>query len=123
MHTACTLVGASLLLSSKLGYDARELAEPRLRSGAPVCFQDMLHQLWSLTCCLQNPADNDVKLSTAPDPTGATHWGQQVFYVNPPVDCAPNDMLSATLTLTRKKENHRLLKVEMKVKVGDRDSS
>jgi protein arginine N-methyltransferase 1 len=69
-------------------------------------------------CAVQNPADNDVKLSTAPDPTGATHWGQQVFYVNPPIDCAPNDTLAATLKLTRKKENHRLLKVEMKVKVG-----
>jgi hypothetical protein len=67
---------------------------------------------------MQNPADNDVKLSTAPDPTGATHWGQQVFYVNPPIDCAPNDALAATMTLTRKKENHRLLKVELKVKVG-----
>lgn len=26
----------------------------------------------------ENPATTEVTLSTAPDPTGATHWGQQV---------------------------------------------
>lgn len=35
----------------------------------------------------QNPADFDVLLSTAPDPTGATHWGQQTFALHPPVEC------------------------------------
>ena len=35
----------------------------------------------------ENPADFDVLLSTAPDPTGATHWGQQTFALHPPVEC------------------------------------
>ena len=35
----------------------------------------------------ENPADFDVLLSTAPDPTGATHWGQQTFTLHPPVEC------------------------------------
>eukprot|EP00197_Chlamydomonas_leiostraca_P014660 CAMPEP_0202867434 /NCGR_PEP_ID=MMETSP1391-20130828/9431_1 /ASSEMBLY_ACC=CAM_ASM_000867 /TAXON_ID=1034604 /ORGANISM="Chlamydomonas leiostraca, Strain SAG 11-49" /LENGTH=379 /DNA_ID=CAMNT_0049547481 /DNA_START=156 /DNA_END=1295 /DNA_ORIENTATION=+ len=65
----------------------------------------------------ENPADNDVKLTTSPDPTGATHWGQQVFYVHPALDCAPGDKLKAKFTMTRKKENHRLLQIRMGVKV------
>ena len=35
----------------------------------------------------ENPADCDVLLSTAPDPTGATHWGQQSFVLHPGVAC------------------------------------
>jgi len=138
------------------------------------------HRLSSLPSCsgsIENPADNEVKLSTAPDPTGeartgevqgmgrrlqmaapssagrcagtrrqppqiaaavpcpslrgtshhthprrhragATHWGQQVFYVQPPVECAPGDKIAATIEVTRKPENHRLLRVAMSIKVG-----
>ena len=65
----------------------------------------------------ENPADNEVRLSTAPDPTGATHWGQQTFYLHPPVDCAANDRLRCTIDLSRKKDNHRLLNVKLGVKV------
>lgn len=36
----------------------------------------------------ENPADFDVLLSTAPDPTGSTHWGQQTFALHPPVECS-----------------------------------
>ena len=35
----------------------------------------------------------------------------QVFFVQPPIDCAPGDVLGATIRLSRKPENHRLLKV------------
>lgn len=44
-----------------------------------------------------SPADTPVTLSTAPDPTGATHWGQQSFYIVPPLECAPGDKLKATI--------------------------
>ena len=50
-------------------------------------------------------------LSTAPDPTGATHWGQQTFSLHPAVDCAPGDALVGRITVVRKKENHRLMEV------------
>ena len=43
----------------------------------------------------ENPADYDVLLSTAPDPTGATHWGQQSFVLHPSVACAPGEMIKA----------------------------
>lgn len=52
-----------------------------------------------------------VALSTAPDPTGATHWGQQTFCLHPPIDCAPGDAVEGSIRITRKKENHRLMQV------------
>jgi protein arginine N-methyltransferase 1 len=52
-----------------------------------------------------------VQLSTAPDPTGATHWGQQTFSLHPAVDCAPGDALQGSIKIVRKKENHRLMEV------------
>eukprot|EP00775_Hariotina_reticulata_P000191 gene191-383_t len=65
----------------------------------------------------EHPADEVVKLPTAPDATGSTHWGQQVFLVHPPIDCAPNDSLSVKLHISRRTDNHRLLQVALDVKV------
>jgi protein arginine N-methyltransferase 1 len=68
-----------------------------------------------LPACLQT--DEAVKLSTAPDATGATHWGQQVFMLHPPIDCAPGDNLTVSTVISRREDNHRLLKVTMDVGV------
>lgn len=65
----------------------------------------------------ESAADIEVWLTTAPDPTGATHWGQQIFYMNPPVDCAPGDKLHCKIGVYRREDNHRLLKVKLSVKV------
>lgn len=62
-------------------------------------------------------ADEPVKLSTAPDATGATHWGQQVFLMHPPIDCAPNDALAVDIQVSRREDNHRLLAVDIDVAV------
>ena len=35
----------------------------------------------------ENPADFQVPLSTAPDPRGSTHWGQQLFALSPAISC------------------------------------
>jgi protein arginine N-methyltransferase 1 len=59
-----------------------------------------------------------VLLSTAPDPTGATHWGQQTFSLHPAIDCAPGDAVEGTITVVRKKENHRLMEVCHSSKLG-----
>ena len=64
-----------------------------------------------------NPADSPVTLSTAPDPTGATHWGQQCFYVVPPIECAAEQRLKASIKVDRRRDNHRLLAVEMRAEV------
>lgn len=65
----------------------------------------------------ENPTDVEVRLTTAPDPTGATHWGQQTFYVHPPVECAPSDKLTCGVEVSRRTDNHRLLKVQLAIKV------
>ena len=35
----------------------------------------------------ESPADFEVQLSTAPDPRGSTHWGQQLFALQPAIQC------------------------------------
>lgn len=65
----------------------------------------------------ESPADLDVRLTTAPDPTGATHWGQQTFCVHPPIDAAPGDRLKCRIEVLRKKDNHRLLEVKLTVRL------
>ncbi|KAI8105636.1 hypothetical protein M9434_000218 [Picochlorum sp. BPE23] len=61
----------------------------------------------------QSPADLPVVLSTAPDEAGATHWGQQVFQVHPNIACSPGDSLECTFEMRRRKDNHRLLLIQM----------
>ena len=54
---------------------------------------------------------SQVLLSTAPDPTGATHWGQQTFTLNPALEATAGDAVVGEITVVRKKENHRLMEV------------
>ncbi len=63
----------------------------------------------------ESPTDQEVWLSTAPDPTGSTHWGQQCFYIHPALDCAVGDKIKATIEVQRQRENHRLLLVDLAV--------
>ncbi|PNH12877.1 putative protein arginine N-methyltransferase 4.2 [Tetrabaena socialis] len=65
----------------------------------------------------ENPADNEIRLSTGPDPTGATHWGQQSFPLQPPIDCAPGDRLHISLEVSRRTDNQRLLLVKAGITV------
>lgn len=67
-----------------------------------------------------NPAPSPVTLDTAPDEQGATHWGQQVFYLHPPQPAEADDVLAGSLELVRKTENHRLLTVHMQLRHGRR---
>ncbi len=68
-----------------------------------------------------HPAPSPVVLDTAPDEQGATHWGQQVFYLHPPQPASPGDVLSGTFEMVRKAENHRLLTVHMSLRHGRRE--
>lgn len=64
--------------------------------------------------------DNEIRLSTGPDPTGATHWGQQTFPLHPPIDCAPGDKLRVEMEVSRRQDNQRLLAVKASISVeGD----
>lgn len=65
----------------------------------------------------QNPTDVEILLSTAPDPTGATHWGQQSFTVWPAVDCPSGDHIDCQINISRRRDNHRLMDVQLKHQV------
>jgi protein arginine N-methyltransferase 1 len=58
------------------------------------------------------PAPHTVVLTTAPDEAGATHWGQQVFPLSPPVRGGPGDALAGSVTIARRSDNHRLMAVD-----------
>ncbi|XP_010533181.1 PREDICTED: protein arginine N-methyltransferase PRMT10 [Tarenaya hassleriana] len=61
----------------------------------------------------EDPALREVELTTAPSDDYCTHWGQQVFVLNPTVNVGEGDGLSVSLIMTRSKENHRLMEVEL----------
>jgi protein arginine N-methyltransferase 1 len=72
----------------------------------------------------ESPADSPVTLSTAPDATGATHWGQQVFYAVPPVEAPAGARIKAAIKVNRRADNQRLLAVDLAVTVeGEQVSS
>lgn len=55
-----------------------------------------------------NPAETPIELTTAPDANGATHWGQQAFYIHPAIVGEQGKTLKGRLELKRKQENQRL---------------
>ncbi|CAM9001039.1 unnamed protein product [Rhodiola kirilowii] len=61
----------------------------------------------------ENPAQEDIELTTAPSVDQGTHWGQQVFVLHPAVNVSLGDELSVSFTMIRSKENHRLMEVEL----------
>lgn len=68
----------------------------------------------------QNPAEQEVELTTAPDEHGATHWGQQAFYLHPPQRAADGDVLKGTFEMVRRSDNHRLMTVSFVFSHGAR---
>ncbi|KAM5547846.1 protein arginine N-methyltransferase PRMT10 [Rosa sericea] len=58
------------------------------------------------------PAQNEIELTTAPSVDNGTHWGQQVFLLNPPIRVTEGDNLNGSFSMKRNKENHRLMEVE-----------
>ena len=65
-----------------------------------------------------NPNETDVELTTAPDANGATHWGQQVFYLDPTLSAADGNVIAGRLELKRKAENQRLYDLRLTWKQG-----
>ncbi|CAG9460576.1 unnamed protein product [Pedinophyceae sp. YPF-701] len=70
----------------------------------------------------QRPAYQTVELTTAPDATGATHWGQQVFLCHPPIKAMMGDRIDCDIEVVRRKDNQRLMEVAVAYQVnGDSD--
>eukprot|EP01123_Difflugia_compressa_P013517 TRINITY_DN630_c0_g1_i2.p1 TRINITY_DN630_c0_g1~~TRINITY_DN630_c0_g1_i2.p1 ORF type:complete len:409 (-),score=83.00 TRINITY_DN630_c0_g1_i2:27-1196(-) len=62
------------------------------------------------------PATTNITLSTAPH-IGYTHWGQQCFFFHPPVDPIDSDIIEGRINIVRRKDNQRLMNVEISHKV------
>ena len=62
----------------------------------------------------ETPAEWPSTLSTAPDETGATHWGQQLFQVSPNVWGKAGDESECGFEMRRRKDNQRLLEIDMR---------
>ncbi|TMW96398.1 protein arginine N-methyltransferase PRMT10 [Solanum lycopersicum] len=60
----------------------------------------------------ENPAKNEIELTTAPSEDLGTHWGQQVFLFYPSTRVSQGDNMTMNFSMNRSKENHRLLEVE-----------
>ncbi|XP_058112684.1 protein arginine N-methyltransferase PRMT10 [Magnolia sinica] len=59
-----------------------------------------------------NPATQEVELTTAPSTDNPTHWGQQVFLLNPPLRVSEGDDVTVSFSMDRSEVNHRLMEVE-----------
>ena len=61
----------------------------------------------------EDPAEQEIELTTAPSVDCGTHWGQQVFLLHPPTHVNEGDNLTISFLMSRSKENHRLMEVEL----------
>lgn len=61
----------------------------------------------------EDPAEHEIELTTAPSVDYGTHWGQQVFLLHPPMHLSEGDDLRVSFLMSRSKENHRLMEVEL----------
>ncbi|XVE98276.1 hypothetical protein REPUB_Repub03eG0091700 [Reevesia pubescens] len=66
---------------------------------------------------VEDPAQQEIELTTAPSSNNGTHWGQQVFLMHPPVHVGEGCNLNVSFSMNRSKENHRLMEVEFDVKI------
>ncbi|OAY31646.1 protein arginine N-methyltransferase PRMT10 [Manihot esculenta] len=60
-----------------------------------------------------DPAQQEIELTTMPSVDNGTHWGQQVFLLHPPIRVSEGDNLNISFLMSRSKENHRLMEVEI----------
>ncbi|KAF5725813.1 protein arginine N-methyltransferase PRMT10 [Tripterygium wilfordii] len=65
----------------------------------------------------EDPAQQEIELTTAPNTENSTHWGQQVFLLHPPIHVSEGDDLDISFAMDRAKENHRLMEVELGCKI------
>ena len=70
----------------------------------------------------ENPCENPVELTTAPDANGATHWGQQAFYMFPEIYASDGAVISGTFDMMRRQDNQRLYNVRIGWTQADKDS-
>ncbi|XP_010484341.1 PREDICTED: protein arginine N-methyltransferase PRMT10-like [Camelina sativa] len=67
----------------------------------------------------EDPAQQEIELTTAPSEQHCTHWGQQVFIMSNPINVEEGDNLNLGLVMSRSKENHRLMEVELNCEIKE----
>ncbi|KAB1209024.1 Protein arginine N-methyltransferase PRMT10 [Morella rubra] len=67
----------------------------------------------------EDPAQQEIELTTAPRPDNGTHWGQQVFLLHPPIRVSVGDGLNVSFLMKRSKENHRLMEVDLSCEIKE----
>ncbi|CAK9133977.1 unnamed protein product [Ilex paraguariensis] len=67
--------------------------------------------------CKENPAQQEIELTTAPSEDNSTHWGQQVFLLHPPLRVREGDGLIINFSMNRSEENHRLMEVDLSCEI------
>ncbi|MQM06508.1 hypothetical protein Taro_039332, partial [Colocasia esculenta] len=70
----------------------------------------------------QNPARHEVELTTAPSIEDCTHWGQQVFLLHSPLRVSLEDNVDVSFTMSRSKQYHRLMDVEITTTIHHKSS-
>jgi protein arginine N-methyltransferase 1 len=65
-----------------------------------------------------SPVAKRVTLSTGPE-VGYTHWGQQVFYLEEPIDCSGEMVINGKIEMMRQEKNKRLYNVRLEYAADD----
>ena len=60
-----------------------------------------------------------MELTTAPDANGATHWGQQAFYLERGIKPSDGGAVWGRLEMKRKRENQRLYDLKLTWEQGE----
>ncbi|KAL0734684.1 hypothetical protein Bca4012_010894 [Brassica carinata] len=67
----------------------------------------------------EDPAQQEIELTTAPSEQHCTHWGQQVFIMSNPINVEEGDNLNLGLVMSRSKQKHRLMEVELECEIKE----
>ncbi|KAG8372712.1 hypothetical protein BUALT_Bualt12G0095200 [Buddleja alternifolia] len=70
----------------------------------------------------KNPAQSEIELTTAPSFDSGTHWGQQVFLLYPSQNVQQGDDLVIQFSMSRSKDNHRLMEVDLSCEIRQSSS-
>ncbi|KAF6075552.1 protein arginine methyltransferase 6 [Phyllostomus discolor] len=76
--------------------------------------------IWFQVTFPKGDSEKPVVLSTSPFQP-VTHWKQALLYLNEPVQVEQDTDISGEITLLPAQDNHRLLRAQLRYKVGDQE--
>lgn len=69
-----------------------------------------------------SPVDSPIEMTTAPEYNHCTHWGQQAFLIDPPIESRDGDVLEGRISVKKHRENKRLLDIGMVLDILPRNA-